>query len=224
MNKFSRINPSAPILASSVAISFIAICLFVFVLHQGRAIIIPLVISVFVWYLINAIARAIGYLKIADKSLPRFIRFTLAILARCGILTGIGVLISRNIADVIEAAPHYQENFQPMIQRVVLLFGLEHEPTLAEVREYLDVGKIITFAVKILMFAGFVMAFIWLLLAGISYITSNGEPAKTAAAQKKITYAIIGLVVIILAFSILTLVENVFSLNAGSITSPELPF
>ncbi len=87
-----------------------------------------------------------------------------------------------------------------------------------------DVGKIITFGIKILMFVGFIAAFIWLLLAGISYITSNGEPSKTAAAQKKITYAIIGLIVIILAFSILTLVENIFSLDAGSITSPELPF
>ncbi len=87
-----------------------------------------------------------------------------------------------------------------------------------------SVGQIITFAIKILMFAGFVMALIWLLLAGISYITSNGEPAKTAAAQKKITYAIIGLVVIIISFSILTFVENIFGLTAGSITSPELPF
>lgn len=87
-----------------------------------------------------------------------------------------------------------------------------------------SVGSIITFGIKIIMFIGFLLAFIWLLLGGISYITSNGEPAKTAAAQKKIIYAIVGLIVIILAFSILTLVENVFTLDTGSLTNPQLPF
>ena len=87
-----------------------------------------------------------------------------------------------------------------------------------------QVGTLITFFIKILIFAGFLMAFIWLLIGGINYITSNGEPNKTAAAQKKIVYAIVGLVVIILAFSILTLVEKVFTLDAGSITNPTLPF
>jgi AI-2 transport protein TqsA len=142
-NIFSK-NPSAPALASNVAIIFIAICLFIFVLHQGRAIMIPLVISVFLWYLINAIARAIAYLKIANKSLPRFMRFALAILTIFSILTGIGILISRNINDVIEAAPVYQENFKPIIRQVMLWVGLDHEPSLQEIKEYLDVGKIIT--------------------------------------------------------------------------------
>ena len=68
---------------------------------------------------------------------------------------------------------------------------------------------------------GFLLAFIYLLLAGISYITSNGEPAKTAAAQKKIIYAIIGMVVIGLSFAVLSLIETIFGIP---VTSPELPF
>lgn len=140
---FSK-NQSAPMLASNIAVIFIAVCLFIFVLHQGRAIIIPLVISVFLWYLINAIARAIGYLKIGGNALPRFFRFALAILTICSILAGIGTLIGRNINDVIEAAPVYQENFKPIIQKVMLWVELDHEPNFQEIKEYLDVGKIIT--------------------------------------------------------------------------------
>jgi len=87
-----------------------------------------------------------------------------------------------------------------------------------------SIGALITFGIRIIMFLGFLLAFIYLLIGGISYITSSGEPAKTAAAQKKIVYAIVGLVVIILAFSILTLIERVFTLNVGSLTSPQLPF
>ena len=144
MTKFPQISPSAPIVASSVAIGFIAISLFIFVLHEARAIMIPFVIAVFVWYLINAIAKGIGYLTIGGHALPRFIRFALAIATLIGILFGVGALISRNIADVVEAAPHYQENFQPIIQKVMLWLNLDHEPTFEEIKSYLDLGKIMT--------------------------------------------------------------------------------
>jgi predicted PurR-regulated permease PerM len=144
MTKINSITPSAPIVASSVAIGFIALSLLVFVLHEARAIIIPFVIAVFVWYLINAMARGIGYLSIGGLALPRFARFTLAIIALCAMLVGIGTLISRNIADVIQAAPHYQENFQPIIQQVMVWLELSHQPTFEEIREYLDLGKVIT--------------------------------------------------------------------------------
>jgi AI-2 transport protein TqsA len=68
----------------------------------------------------------------------------LAILTLCAILTGVGTLISRNISDVMIAAPHYQENFQPIIQKVMLWLNLDHEPTFEEIKSYLDLGKIIT--------------------------------------------------------------------------------
>ena len=145
MNKFARLNPaSAPLLLSSVAIGFIALCLLIFVLNAGRAIIIPFVIAVFVWYLINAIARGISFIPHLGYRIPRFFRFTLAIFGLCGVLTGIGILISRNIADVMIAAPHYQENFQPIIQKLMLWLELDHEPTFEEIKSYLDLGRIIT--------------------------------------------------------------------------------
>lgn len=145
MHRFTRLPPSSgPIMASSIALGFIAICLLVFVLHEGRAILIPFVIAVFVWYLINAIARGISLIPTIGILIPRFIRFAMAIFALCALLTGIGVLISRNIADVMQAAPHYQENFQPIIQKVMIWFNLSHQPTFEEIKSYLDLGKIIT--------------------------------------------------------------------------------
>lgn len=84
-----------------------------------------------------------------------------------------------------------------------------------------SIGSIINLVIKILMAVGFLLAFIYLLLGGISYITSNGEPAKTAAAQRKIIYAVIGVVVVALSFAILTLVENI---TGAPVTSPQLPF
>jgi AI-2 transport protein TqsA len=49
-----------PVLASSVALGFIVLCLIIYILHVASAIMIPFVIAVFVWYLINALARVLG--------------------------------------------------------------------------------------------------------------------------------------------------------------------
>jgi len=47
-----------------------------------------------------------------------------------------------------------------------------------------------------------------IVLAGFRYVTSQGDPSKTAQAKDTILYASIGLAVTILAFSIVTFVVN----------------
>lgn len=46
----------------------------------------------------------------------------------------------------------------------------------------------------------------YVLYAGYQYMTSGGEPAKLEAAKKRLLYAIIGIVIILLAFSITTFI------------------
>ena len=53
-----------------------------------------------------------------------------------------------------------------------------------------------------LMFVGSV-AIIMLIYAGIQYIRSGGDPKQTQSAQKIITYAIIGLVLVLCSFGII---------------------
>ncbi len=54
-------------------------------------------------------------------------------------------------------------------------------------------------------FAGIVL-FILLLLGGFKYITSGGDPKAVESAQKTLTYAIGGLILIILSYLILVLI------------------
>ncbi len=57
-------------------------------------------------------------------------------------------------------------------------------------------------------FAGIAL-FILLLVGGFKYITSGGDPKALEGAQKTITYAIAGLIVIILSFLILVLISTI---------------
>jgi hypothetical protein len=59
-----------------------------------------------------------------------------------------------------------------------------------------------------LAFAGVVL-FVLLIVGGLKYITSGGDPKATEGAQKTITYAILGLVLILLSYLILVLIHAI---------------
>lgn len=142
--KLSGSSSFPPLSFANVALGFIGISLLVFVLHQGKPILMPFVIAVFLWYLINALARAIGYLKVGGYSLPRFYRFAAAILFFVILFGGIGTLVSQNIVHVMRAAPDYQRNLEPILTKMVGWFHLDHEPTLSDISQYLDFNWIVT--------------------------------------------------------------------------------
>jgi hypothetical protein len=53
--------------------------------------------------------------------------------------------------------------------------------------------------------AGFLAVF-WIIIMGIKYQTSYGDPEKTKSARKGIIYAVVGLIVVVAAQLLLTLV------------------
>lgn len=59
-----------------------------------------------------------------------------------------------------------------------------------------------------LIFAG-VAALFFILFAGIKYIRSGGEEEKIKSARETLTYAIIGLVIIILSFLIINIISTI---------------
>ena len=59
----------------------------------------------------------------------------------------------------------------------------------------------------ILTGVAFAISIIFIIIAGIKIVTASGDEKKLASAQSTLTYAIIGLVVTILAFVIVRLVQ-----------------
>ena len=64
------------------------------------------------------------------------------------------------------------------------------------------IGQLATGIIDLILYAAGLAAVIYLLYAGILYITSAGEEAAAEKGRKGITYAVIGIVVILLAFVI----------------------
>ena len=59
-----------------------------------------------------------------------------------------------------------------------------------------------------LVFAGVVAVF-FIIFSGIKFITSGGDPKGVDAARKTLTFAIVGLVIILLSFFIINLIAYI---------------
>lgn len=69
-----------------------------------------------------------------------------------------------------------------------------------------EITKVVTAAVNILSIIAGIAAVIMLIIAGLKYVTSNGDASSIASAKTSIIYAIVGLVVVALSQAIVQFV------------------
>lgn len=70
-----------------------------------------------------------------------------------------------------------------------------------------------------LVLSGLVAVFL-IIYAGFQYVTSNGDKEKVDAARKRITYAIIGLVFIVMSYTIILFISQVTGVDKTQLLSP----
>lgn len=74
-------------------------------------------------------------------------------------------------------------------------------------------SSILTALINLLFIIAIVLALIFLILGGIRWIMSGGDPKAVEGARKQITYAVIGLIVVFLAFLIVNFIGNFFNIK-----------
>lgn len=86
-----------------------------------------------------------------------------------------------------------------------------------------DIGQLISALVGTVLIIAALLAFLYLILGGIKWITSGGDKAGMEEARNKITHAIVGLIIVGAAWSIMTLVQNFLGVQiiGGTINLPK---
>lgn len=85
--------------------------------------------------------------------------------------------------------------------------------------QFTDLGSLITAMINAVIIIGAIAALIYLVSAGLNWITSGGDKAKTESAQKQITNAIIGLIILVAAFAIFNTLITFLGIDEAIITN-----
>ena len=135
----------------------------------GRDILIPIAIAIVVWYLINALSKIFNKINSLGIKLPNWVSIIISMACIIIFLIAIGNLISRNISEVIEIAPTYQENFNNLLQKIFSALGIEKIPSLGQIVDQIDfkslLSKFASGAAGIAANAGIIIIYVLFLLA-----------------------------------------------------------
>lgn len=86
----------------------------------------------------------------------------------------------------------------------------------------ITIPAIVSGVIKLALIIAALVAFAFLIIGGIKWITSGGDKEGTAKAQSTITSALIGLVIVFAAWAIIRLIEVFFGISILTLTIPTI--
>lgn len=87
------------------------------------------------------------------------------------------------------------------------------------------IGDVISAVVGILLLISAILAFLYLIMGGIQWITSGGDKAGMEAARNRITAAIVGLIIVAASWAVMLLIGQFigFDILKGNVPIPTIP-
>jgi AI-2 transport protein TqsA len=134
-----------------------------YLLVAGRGLLLPFVLGIVLWYMIDALADAFERPRFVRLRLPRPLALVAAICIMGGLLWVVGRTIGRNVTAVIAAAPNYERRLQILINDGARLVGVEQAPTIGELFDRISLAdtlsSIATAAASVVSVAGIVVIY-----------------------------------------------------------------
>jgi hypothetical protein len=78
---------------------------------------------------------------------------------------------------------------------------------------FTDLGQLLSNALILIFFFAAILAFVYIVIGGIQWITAGGDKPAAQAARDLITAAVVGLVIVVAAFGITWIITSVFGIN-----------
>ena len=137
-----------------------------YLLVAGRGLLLPFVLGLVLWYMVDALADAFEQPRVGGLRLPRPVALLAAVCVMGGLLWVVGRTIGRNISAVAAAAPNYERRLQILINEGARLVGVEQAPTLSELFDRISLAdtlsslaaaaaSVVSVAGIVLIYAGF---------------------------------------------------------------------
>lgn len=96
-------------------------------------------------------------------------------------------------------------------------FSIKIEPSAGTFAwNFPDLGQFMSILFQAVIIVAGLGTFAFLILGGIQFLTSGGEKVQVEAARNRITYAIVGLLIIVGTFALTRIIETVFGISIVS--------
>ena len=139
------------------------------VLYFGRDFLIPLVLAIMTWSLIDALSDGLTRVPLGSFRMPRWLAMLVSMLLLLALLLLIYQILASQAEDLEAAAPVYQENFNRLVAGFFERFGLEAPSSTDKLFEGVNVGGLLTWLggsvgsvlasmVLVLIYTGFLFA------------------------------------------------------------------
>lgn len=134
-----------------------------YLLVAGRGLLLPFVLGVVLWYMVDALADAFEQPRLWRLRLPRPVALLAAVCIMGGLLWVVGHTIGRNVTAVAAAVPSYERRLQNLINDAARMAGIEQAPTLGELFDRISltdtIAGIATAAASVVSIAGIVLIY-----------------------------------------------------------------
>ncbi|HZP98950.1 MAG TPA: AI-2E family transporter [Reyranella sp.] len=141
----------------------IVIAATMYLLVAGRGLLLPFVLGLALWYMVDALADAIERPRLGHFHVPRLVAVLAALCVMGGLVWVVGRTISRNVRAVAAAAPNYEVRLQSLLDQGGRLIGLEHTPTLNQLFDRISLadtlGSIATATASVVGVTGIVLIY-----------------------------------------------------------------
>ena len=112
----SSATPTTNVLAVAASVGLLALT--IYFLAVGEGVFIPLVLAIFISYLIVALSQVIEGLKLGGRHPPRWLSLIIALILFFLAITLVIQVIAGNVRLVVDAAPQYQNRLQDLLSSI----------------------------------------------------------------------------------------------------------
>ncbi len=114
-----------------------------FLLVEARDVLIPFVIALGLWLVINAVASRLSFLRVGSRALPQNLRILLALALISGVLALAVIFVGASIAGVAADAPLYGERLLAAFSGLDAALGISVTDTVKSALAEYDLARVI---------------------------------------------------------------------------------
>lgn len=132
-------------------------------LVAGRGLLLPFVLGIVLWYMIDSLADTFSHPWLRGLRLPQPVALAVAVLLIGGLFWVVGRTIGHNVQAVVAAVPSYEIRLTNLIEQVTPLIGIEQAPTLSELVARVSLadtlGSVATAVASVVSVAGLILIY-----------------------------------------------------------------